>query len=127
MTIKFRRERIDVRAISVAVLVMLLVCFGARPTRAADGDLDQSFGKGGIVVTDLESAAGPDDKFNEGRAVAVQADGKIVVGAQIDLTINDTIMASAVIRYNSDGSLDTTFGRGGKVTIGNFLGPPDVI
>ena len=44
--------------------------------------------------------------------MALQADGKIVAGG-------DTQTASgydaAVVRYNSDGSLDTAFGTGGKV------------
>jgi len=132
MTIKIlngRRRESRLRVIGVAVLVMIIVCSGPRPTRAADGDLDQSFGKGGIVTTDLEPAAGPDDKENEGRAIAVQADGKIVVGAQIHLNVNGKIMVSAVIRYNSDGSLDTTFGSGGEAMTGGYPqpGPPDVI
>jgi uncharacterized delta-60 repeat protein len=131
MTIKMlngRRRESRLRVIGVAVLVMIIVCSGPHRTRAADGDLDQSFGKGGIVTTDIEPAAGPDDKENEGRAIAVQADGKIVVGAQIRLDVNGTIMNSAVIRYNSDGSLDTTFGSGGKVMTGYPQpGPPDVI
>ncbi|WP_442944354.1 delta-60 repeat domain-containing protein [Nostoc sp.] len=42
-------------------------------------------------------------------------DGKIVVGGYLnpnDGSINNDF---ALIRYNSDGSLDTTFGNGGRV------------
>jgi uncharacterized delta-60 repeat protein len=56
----------------------------------ANGTLDTSFGNGGVVSTP------------GGFALAVQADGKIVVGS-----------GSGLARYNPDGSLDATFGTGG--------------
>lgn len=63
------------------------------------GSFDTSFDVDGTVLTAL-----PD---GNARAVdvAIQADGKILVAAQRT--------PSAVVRYNSDGSLDTTFGAGG--------------
>jgi uncharacterized delta-60 repeat protein len=72
----------------------------------AAGMLDPTFGFGGMVVTD----------FAEGSAivesVAVQNDGKIVVAGRIqDATFNDLALA----RYRADGTLDSTFGEGGKV------------
>ena len=49
-----------------------------------------------------------------GRKVLVQADGKIVVaGYSVGSTTGQDF---AVVRYNLDGSLDTTFGGTGKVT-----------
>jgi uncharacterized delta-60 repeat protein len=75
----------------------------------ADGTLDAAFGSGGIVTTDF---AGGDDAAS---AVAIQSDGKIVaVGAAYmgSATRGDFALA----RYNTDGSLDATFGVGGKVT-----------
>src|SRR5687768_14331276 len=74
----------------------------------ADGSLDTSFGGGdGIVITNLGSTS--DAAFS----VAVQSDGKIVVGGQArgSTTLNDF----AVVRYLADGSLDTSFGTGGIV------------
>jgi uncharacterized delta-60 repeat protein len=69
----------------------------------SDGTLDASFGTGGRVVT-------PEGYANE---VAVQADGKIVV---VGFGSFDGLGTGfAVIRYNTNGSLDTSFGRGGKV------------
>ncbi len=71
----------------------------------ADGSLDTSFGNNGIVTTTFGGSAS--DVLN---SLVVQPDGKIVVaggGGNYDLTI---------ARYNSDGSLDTGFGTGGKVT-----------
>src|SRR5262245_59503870 len=70
-----------------------------------DGSLDTSFGTGGEVVTDFGGY------FGAGRAVALLTDGKIVVagaGGGADF---------AVVRYNSDGSLDASFGSGGVVAI----------
>lgn len=70
---------------------------------STDGSLDSSFGNGGIVTTS-ENNSGP------AFAVALQSDGKIVVGAPGNLDL-------LVIRYNSNGSLDTTFGAGGTVEV----------
>ena len=71
-----------------------------------EGNFDPTFGTGGIVTTDF----GGDDDI--GNAVAIQKDGKIVVAGR---TI-DGGSDFAVARYNSDGSLDVSFGTGGKVT-----------
>lgn len=72
----------------------------------ADGLLDPAFGNGGTVVTD---AFFEQREFVHG--MARQADGKYLVCGYI-LTLgegNDVV----VLRYNADGSLDTTFGDGG--------------
>ena len=72
--------------------------------RAADGDLDPTFGNGGKVLTDFANS-------NEWLTrIAVQPDGKIVA-------IGDTHPShkGALARYNPDGTLDATFGNGGKV------------
>ncbi len=73
----------------------------------ADGSLDTSFGSGGKVYT----AIGPGD--DKGQAAALQPDGKIVVAGFAQNGSNNDF---AVVRYNPDGSLDTTFGFGGKLT-----------
>ena len=48
-----------------------------------------------------------------GKSVAVQRDGKIVVAGDAYVSGVDRF---ALVRYNSDGSLDTTFNSNGKVT-----------
>src|SRR5262249_51795488 len=101
------------RAIRIALLATMLICSGPHPSRAADGDLDKSFGNGGIVKTDFQTPVDPNGAFNEGRTVAIQADGKIVAGGEADH--NGRTMDAVLGRYNRDGSLDTTFGTGGKV------------
>lgn len=74
----------------------------------ADGSLDTGFGGDGIVTTDFVGA-----NNDEGRGVALQPDGRIVaVGGSTDWGGNG---AWAAARYHSDGSLDTSFGEGGKV------------
>ncbi len=71
------------------------------------GSLDTSFGMGGKVITPIGSG---DDFAN---SVAIQSDGKIVAaGSRVKGTSSDF----AVLRYNTDGSLDTAFGVGGKAT-----------
>src|SRR5207248_8962003 len=72
------------------------------PALAAPGDLDSTFGTGGKVTTDF----GGDDF---GRKVAIQTGGKIVVAGEASNNF-------ALARYNTDGSLDSTFGGTGKVT-----------
>jgi len=76
-----------------------------------NGSLDVTFGDEGKVMTDF---AGSDN----GNAVALQKDGKIVVAGESDLGFS-------VARYNVDGSLDATFGDGGKVTTAFVIGIND--
>jgi uncharacterized delta-60 repeat protein len=75
----------------------------------ADGSLDASFGVDGRVVTTFG------DEYATAIAIAVQADGKIVVsGFTIaNFQIGGTHIALA--RYTSEGALDASFGDGGKV------------
>ncbi|MCF8274610.1 MAG: T9SS type A sorting domain-containing protein [Flavobacteriaceae bacterium] len=72
-----------------------------------DGSLDNSFGTNGIARTQLNTT-------NEAiYDIALQSDGKIVAVGVISGISNDDV---AVFRYNSDGSLDTTFANNGKFT-----------
>jgi uncharacterized delta-60 repeat protein len=80
----------------------------------ADGSLDITFGSGGLVTTDFD---GFDD---EGESVVLQEDGKILVAGTSG---NGPILKDfALARYESDGSLDMTFGSGGLVTTDFFGG-----
>ena len=71
-----------------------------------DLSLDLSFSTDGIVTTDF---AGGQDRA---KAIAIQPDGKIVVAGFAGMANQDF----AIARYNLDGSLDPSFGAGGKVT-----------
>lgn len=74
---------------------------------AAEGDLDTNFDSDGILTTAIGSGT------DEASGIAIQSDGKIVVVGHTNNVSNDDV---AVVRYNSDGSLDSNFGTGGKVT-----------
>jgi uncharacterized delta-60 repeat protein len=74
-----------------------------------DGSLDTTFGNGGKVTTDF---FGSDDSA---QAMALQPNGQIVLAGFAE-TAARTNIEFAVGRYNADGSLDTAFGSGGKVT-----------
>jgi uncharacterized delta-60 repeat protein len=74
----------------------------------SDGSLDPTFGSGGRVTTDFAA------RSDVGSAITVQPDGKILVAGAASLAA--TSFDFALVRYNSDGSLDATFGTGGKVT-----------
>lgn len=74
----------------------------------ANGSLDTGFGTGGKVVTAFGNGT------DRAHALIVQGDGKIVVGGQSLQT--DSGVDYALARYLTDGSLDTSFGSGGKVT-----------
>ncbi len=72
-----------------------------------DGSLDTSFGTGGKVTTAVGSGG------DEAYAVAVQSDGKILAAGSADGGASG--LDFALVRYNADGSLDASFGTGGKV------------
>ncbi len=73
----------------------------------ADGTPDMQFGSGG-EVTNIFGAS-----QNSVAAIALQADGKIVVvGWVVDQNLKSSF---SIVRYNSDGSLDTSFGSCGIV------------
>jgi uncharacterized delta-60 repeat protein len=81
-----------------------------------DGSLDATFDGDGRVTTDFPS--NDDIAF----AVAIQSDGKIVAAG---LSRGSHLFDFAVARYNSDGSLDDTFGGDGRVTT-DFEGDLDI-
>ncbi|MCA9063977.1 MAG: right-handed parallel beta-helix repeat-containing protein, partial [Planctomycetaceae bacterium] len=70
----------------------------------ADGRLDTSFGGGDGIV---QTAIGAGDEA--GNSIVLQSDGKFLV---VGSTSNGTDLDMAVARYNTDGTLDTTFGGG---------------
>ncbi|MEM7626058.1 MAG: cadherin-like domain-containing protein [Planctomycetota bacterium] len=72
-----------------------------------DGSLDTSFDGDGLVTTAI--GAGDD----RGYGVAVQSDGKILLSGY---THNGADEDFAVVRYHTDGSLDTGFDGDGIVT-----------
>ncbi|MGM9488344.1 hypothetical protein [Ideonella sp. YS5] len=94
-----------------ALATMVFACgLVAQAARAADGDLDPSFGRGGLKMTDFHGGA------DLAHAVAVQPDGKIVVAGTTYQNNDYSHEDFAIARYTADGRLDDSFGTKGRVT-----------
>jgi len=100
---------IPCRGIVTAAIVLTSFIIGARVAQAAAGDLDLTFGTGGMVTTDINRST---DIAN---AVAIQPDGKLIVVGQTYKNNDFSNEDFVVTRYNTDGTLDNTFGSGGRV------------
>jgi len=96
------------RAIGATAIILTLFV-SVQMAQAVDGDLDPTFGTGGMLMTDINRST------DIATAVAVQADGKLVVVGttykQNDYSDEDFV----VVRCNTDGTLDNTFGSRGRV------------
>lgn len=115
-------------AVQTAVLQpdgnVLLVGRGDLPTESSDllllrflpsGEFDTTFGNDGIVLTDLGGQIG-----DSARAVALDTDGNIVVGAWTTAPIENFGIVShniMLLRYLADGSPDSSFGSGGRAAV----------
>src|SRR5271157_276263 len=91
--------------LGIPILALPLFCV------AQAGHLDPSFGSGGIVQT----------SFGSGNTFAVSGaalapNGNIVVSGTITVTSTSAV-SSAVVRYLPSGALDSTFGKGGILTL----------
>ncbi|HEX2234268.1 MAG TPA: delta-60 repeat domain-containing protein [Thermoleophilaceae bacterium] len=84
----------------------------------ADGELDSSFSGDGKELTNVTQCCSPPaNDHDRGEDVAIQADGKIVVGGWGHLVFE-------VVRYEPDGDLDLTFDGDGKQTLA--FGPDEL-
>lgn len=88
----------------------------ATQSYAQDGALDTSFGIGGKVLTSINN----DERAN---SLVIQGDGKIVVAGYAFSTVSGNDLVC--VRYNTDGSLDTTFGINGIATFDVQIGSDD--
>ncbi len=85
----------------------------------ANGTLDTSFGNGGEVTTSADPAG--DVGLS---AVLVEPDGDILVGGGI-AGAPKAAHLTALIRYNANGTLDTSFGSGGFAV--QNVGSPGIV
>jgi uncharacterized delta-60 repeat protein len=85
------------------------------------GTLDPTFGSAGFVTGPILAVA-PNSNIDH-PAVAMQSNGKIVVGANI-MGANG-YLNFALARYNGNGSLDTSFGPNHNGVVANALGAQD--
>jgi uncharacterized delta-60 repeat protein len=89
----------------------------------ANGSLDTTFGAAhtGVVTTDIFSAS-----TDRAYALALQSDGKIVVGGHATPDGSGVSVPAVLVRYNADGTLDATFDGDGIATAVWDVGPGEV-
>src|SRR3990172_1156507 len=94
----------------IMLLIIIVILFFVKDFSFAQGELDDTFGKVGKVITNITPSY---DDY--GYSTLFQEDGKVIVagyaynGPSSNANFN-------VVRYNIDGTLDETFGIGGRVT-----------
>jgi uncharacterized delta-60 repeat protein len=83
----------------------------------SNGVLDTTFGTKGLVITKVGA------RSDAPSALLLQPNGQIVMGG-FEVARGNIPGMMSLVRYNSDGNLDTTFGKGGISLAGvTFLGP----
>lgn len=99
------------RTASVHALAIAGVLACAAAANAGPGDIDRSFGGDGRLSPDLSGRGLPD----EGAAVAIQDDGRLVVAGYLRQRVKDRGIRThvAVARFRSRGVLDRSFARDG--------------
>ncbi len=105
-------RRLAVFVNSIVLMLVISIWSGVAfaqscaPASTTPGNLDTCFGSGGKVITDITNGTAN----TTATAVAIQTDGKIVVASTWSHVFY-------VLRYDSAGLLDPTFGNGGMVRI----------
>ena len=94
---------------SIKTIVLTFTIFMTSLSYAQVGGLDPTFNDSGRVVTDFN---GNSDVATD---VAIQSDNKILVAGHTQYFSGSIDADFSVARYNSDGSLDQSFGTGGLV------------
>jgi len=82
---------------------------------AGTNGLDPRFGAGGIVLLGATPVAGQHILFRPSAAIAVQADGKVLLAG--GSPVAGSYEVPAVARLNADGSWDTSFGNHGVFSL----------
>jgi len=95
------------------LLIFSIVLVASTQAAAQAGQLDPTFGQGGVVTTDFGNQSY--QNVATASAVAIQPDGKIVVSGAAPGA--GGFPFAAIARYNTDGSLDSGFGNGGVTII----------
>jgi uncharacterized delta-60 repeat protein len=106
------RLRIAVVGLVVGLVALPGAAYAGTDGRGHGGVLDRSFGTNGKVITGFGGYSASAD------ALVVQSDGKVVVTGQASAPNDPTAVGLGLARYNRDGSLDASFGSGGKTATG---------
>jgi uncharacterized delta-60 repeat protein len=91
-----------------ALILIVFVILNSATIQSQPGALDLSFGDAGKTTFDFLN------NIDEARDVLIQPDGKIIVTGTCNINFINKI---GLVRFNSDGSVDETFGNGGKVEL----------
>lgn len=86
----------------------------------SNGTIDSTFGTNGVVKTLISNEG------SSASSVALQSDNKFVVGGSYAYQKGFYWDGVALVRYNSDGTLDSTFGENGIVADQVYLAPQNV-
>jgi len=114
----------------ITTLALLLACLSTNIAVAYPLDLDPTFGNGGnVVVPHFGAIPGFDDPsaigyWNIPTKIALQPDGKVLLAIEVRECAPEPPLGGgcqlgryiALVRYNSDGSMDSSFGKNGVVT-----------
>lgn len=103
------------KLLSKLALPFVLTILLLLPTAASalqQSDLDASFGAGGVLATG-------ENAVSTGLVLVTQSDGRMLMGLR---TSSNSVH---ILRYNADGTPDTTFGAGGLVTLPGPSGATD--
>jgi len=92
---------------------------GSLDTQGLDRYMDAPFGVGGKVTTDFNGGE------DEALSVAIESSGKIVLAGLAEPNPSTDEWDFGLARYNVDGSLDSSFGIGGKV-VTSLTGSDDI-
>ena len=94
------------------LLILSILVIASTQAAAQAGQLDPTFGTGGIVTTDFGNIRYSSNAATAS-AVTIQPDGKILVCGGVPSSTG--FSGAALARYNKDGSLDKGFGNAGVV------------
>jgi uncharacterized delta-60 repeat protein len=78
-----------------------------------NGALDPTFGNNGVATTSIDEGEIPGSV-----GIGLQSTGKIVIGLSTLFGTNST--GFTLVRFNANGTFDTSFGSGGLVTVSPF-------
>jgi uncharacterized delta-60 repeat protein len=111
-----KRDRSFRRVFLLVIVLITTTIF----MNAADGDLDRSYGNGGISIIRVDGRTA----YSVGKPILL-ADGKMLLGGVSNFLPMQNVGSSILLRVNADGSLDHTFGDNGKIintTLVNLCG-----
>jgi uncharacterized delta-60 repeat protein len=117
VTFRFSGLRSKGEGIAIQPDGKILICGGIESNANfgvarlnANGSMDPTFGTNGLVSTSIGAYT------DYAKALALQPDGKIVVGGYSQTGAFSSIYKFAICRFNANGSLDTSFGSNGIQT-----------